>query len=236
MILHNLTYLISCLLLISLSKSCQAKPPRLQVHWLPSNVTGRRDARRLKQRKGKFQGSASPSRSPSKANTSNRHQHRQCMDADASNTQFFSHSPSPSSASLYSPSSVLFSGSAASSSLSSWSTVCSSAVPQARQPRYSPLHRLFRLPHTRAGAPHFPSGLLPHLGQKAHTLTPPCYDEQPRDTNRRTRLFCRRLSHNPCSRHPARLYHKPRNLHLRNLLVPASRMLSAQVSRLQQIR
>ena len=130
----------------------------------------------------------------------------------------------------------LCSGSAASSSLSSWSTVCSSAVPQARQPRDSPLHRLFRHPHTRAGAPHFPSGPPPHSSQKAHTPAPPCYDEQPRGTNRRTRLSCRRLSHSPCSRLPARPCHKLRNLRLRNLLVPASRMLSVPVSRLQRTR
>lgn len=129
-----------------------------------------------------------------------------------------------------------FSASAASCSLSSWSTVCSSAVPQARQPRDSPLHRLFRHPHTRAGAPHFPSGrLLLHSSQNAHTHTPPCYGQQRRNTTRRTRLSWRRLSHNLCF-HPAHLCKKPRNLRLRNLLVPAFRMLFVPVSRLQEIR
>ena len=155
------------------------------------------------------------------------------MDADARNT--------PNSSLVLLPRLPLtlprlFSGSAASSSLSLWSTVCSSAVPQERQPRDSPLHRLFRHPHTRAGAPHFPFGLSLHSSRNAHTPTSPCYDEQPRDTNRRTRLFWRRPSRNPCFLRPARQCHKIRDLRLRSQSVPASKMPFAQVNRLQRTR
>lgn len=89
-------------------------PPYLLIQKPPShrgcNFIGcRRDARRLSNGKGSSRAARLAQRSPSKANTSNQHQHRQCMDADACNTRFFSHSPSP--ASLCSPSSVLGVGS-----------------------------------------------------------------------------------------------------------------------------
>ena len=199
--------------------------PYLLIQTLPSLRGNFRDARRLKARASSGK-RVSLRRSPSKANNSNA-----WMLNPATPNSFLilllrRHLTLPR----------LFSGSAASSSLSSWSTVCSSAVPQARQPRDSPLHRLFRHPHTRAGAPHFPSGQLIHSSRNAHTRTPPCYEQQRRNTIRRTRLSWRRLSHSPCFRHPARLCHNLRDLRLRNLLVRASRMLSVQVSRLQRTR
>jgi hypothetical protein len=126
----------------------------------------------------------------------------------------------------------LSSGSAASFSPSSWSTVCSSAVLQARQPRDSPLHRLFRHPHSRAGAPHFLSGPPTLSSRNAHTPTSPCYKQPRRSTTRRTRLCWRRLSLSPYFR----LVHLYHNLRLRNRSVRASKMSSGQVSHPQQIR
>ena len=214
---------ISCLLLISLSKSCQGSEAT-------SLADGSRDARRLQE----FRAARLPLRSPWPL------QGKSLINTSIGNAWTLTPAtPNSFPILLLRPPLTLprpFSGSAASCSLSSWSTVCSSAVPQARQPRDSPLHRLFKHLHTRAGAPHFPSGrLLLHSGQNAHTPTPPCYEQQRRNTTRRTRLSWRRLSHNLCF-HPAHLCKKRRNLRLRNQSVPAFRMLFVPVSCLREIK
>jgi len=213
----------------ALSPYPKAAKPLREPHW--SRSTGRRDqGRRAKIEPGTAssgQASASPLEAPPRQiiNTSN------AWTLTPATPNYFL--LRPSSPPLTLP--RLFSGSAASSSPSSWSTVCSSAVPQARQPRDSPLHRLFRQLHIRAGAPHFPSGPPSHPPRNAHTPTSPCYKQQCRSTTRRTRLCWGRLSHSPYFR-PAHLSHKLRNLRLLSQSVPAFRMLFVQVSRLQRIR